>query len=650
VSESAHLLGMLRRIRRRARALAALEGAVAGAALGLAALALGAALWRARGGLAPRRLDVVAGGVSAAAGVFAGVFAILGGVLAGARRISLVRCARLLDAALDRGGRASDRVLSALSFIDEREGPLARAALADAVARARALEPALVAPARRPRALPALGGATLALVIVAGWPASAPGARRDAGPTVATTAEEPRLHVAAGALEAERAELGAAATAAEAAGDVSLAALAREARAMLDTLADGALGRGEALDRLTTLAARAREAADETDAEQAALRAAGKALEATAATRALGKALGADAPDATDRALRDLAARAEATAGARADIAGAMRAAAGGVTSTAAETTDGAEPGGAQRHLNRERDAAGGGVGDAAPTNVRARQLERLRRDLEDTASACRGDAAACAKRLDGGAREQPNGLRGLAREARQASARRRLENAVAQLRERLRRGELEESARGGSERRFARVARGERRDGQPGGEARAGEPGGRAGSARGAEGQQASAEDPAAGEGGNEGTGEGSENNDDVFADESETSGATSASAGPGASGDGAGAARGEGAGRKAGGEPLGRGSLPSTRGREREVRVRSGAGPTRSEIIESSARRGFAVRDYVRVFDDYQPVVEESLATGAVPEGRRYVVRRYFQLIRPRAHTPRTAASGTP
>jgi len=29
---------------------------------------------------------------------------------------------------------------------------------------------------------------------------------------------------------------------------------------------------------------------------------------------------------------------------------------------------------------------------------------------------------------------------------------------------------------------------------------------------------------------------------------------------------------------------------------------------------------------------------VVEESLESGAVPEGRRYVVRRYFQLIRPR------------
>ena len=96
--------------------------------------------------------------------------------------------------------------------------------------------------------------------------------------------------------------------------------------------------------------------------------------------------------------------------------------------------------------------------------------------------------------------------------------------------------------------------------------------------------------------------------------------------------------AAQGQGAGREPGGEPLGAGGTPPTRGREREARVRSGAGPTRSEVIEAAARRGFATRDYVRVFSDYQPVVEESLTAAAVPEGRRYLVRRYFQLIRPR------------
>ena len=128
------------------------------------------------------------------------------------------------------------------------------------------------------------------------------------------------------------------------------------------------------------------------------------------------------------------------------------------------------------------------------------------------------------------------------------------------------------------------------------------------------------------------------------MFADDA----AGAESAGAGSTADGEGVARGgDGAGKESGGEPLGRGAqAPPARGQEREVRVRSGAGPTRSEVIAASARRGFAARDYVRVFDDYQPVVEESLASGAVPEGRRYVVRRYFQLIRPRAGAaaPRT------
>ena len=53
---------------------------------------------------------------------------------------------------------------------------------------------------------------------------------------------------------------------------------------------------------------------------------------------------------------------------------------------------------------------------------------------------------------------------------------------------------------------------------------------------------------------------------------------------------------------------------------------------------MIEAAAERGFARGAYNRVFSDYQAAVEEALTAGDVPEGRRYVVRRYFQLIRPR------------
>jgi hypothetical protein len=624
VTETAELLRALRRIRRRARGLAALEGAVAGAAVALAVLALGVVAWRARGATVPWRLATLWG--AGAAG--------LGAAFAATRPIPLARCARLVDAAIDRGGAATDRVLSALSFAGAEAAappalaPLARAAISDASARARRCTPALVAPARRPASLPAFAGAALALVVVGAWPARAPGARRDAGRLAASEPTEPRLHVAADALEAERAELVAAAEAAAQTGDVNLRALAREARATLDALAEGALGRGEALDRLTDLAARAKEAADEAAAERAALRAAGKALEPTAATRALGRALGGDDPEATTRALDALAARAEASDGARAEIASALGTAAAGVASGAGEDAAGGAGQEGRRRLNRPGAATGDARSDGGRGDAGARRLESLKRDLEDASAGCRGGAADCAKRL----RDDKGGLRGAARDAAGAAERRRLESAVRQMRERLRRGDLEEGSR---ERRFGRVARGEQRPSP-------GQKGERGGERGGQEGGQEGAEAVASDEGGGS---EGGEAGEEVFVDDPSGDAAAGASTkGAGTNGAASAAAEsaavaGNGVGHEAGGDPLGAGSTPPTRGREREVRVRSSAGPTRSEVIESSARRGFATRDYVRVFGDYQPVVEEALASGAVPEGRRYVVRRYFQLIRPRA-----------
>jgi len=613
VTETDELLRALRGIRRRARGLAALEGFVAGAAAGLAAFALGAAAWRARGAAVPWRLATLAG-VGAA---------VLGAAVAAARPLTLSRCARLLDAALDRGGPPADRVLSALSFA-ATEAPLARAAVADALARARRCAPALVAPARRPRGLTALAGAALALVVVGGWPARAPGARRDATRPLAD-APEARLRVAAEALAAERAEVVAAAEAAEQTGDVDLRALAREARTTLDALAEGALGRGQALDRLTSLAARAKEAADETAGAQAALRAAGKALDGTAATRALGHALGGDDADARERALDALASRAEASDGARDAIANALGAAASSVGGEAGGDESPAGPEG-RRRLNREREASQGATGDGGHASSSERRLEKLRRDLDDAAARCRGGAAECAKRL----RDESGGLRDASRQAARTAERRRLENAVRQLRERLRRGDLDE---GSTERRFSRVARGEARPSRGGAKGERGGAKGERGGEASSEGEGAISDEAGGGEGGEE-----------VFTDEpggesaAEASEGSSTGGGASAGEEGA-AVAGNGVGHEAGGEPLGAGATPPTRGHEREVRVRSSAGPTRSEVIEASARRGFAARDYVRVFDDYQPVVEEALSSGAVPEGRRYVVRRYFQLIRPRA-----------
>jgi hypothetical protein len=622
VNESADLLRMLARIRRRARALAAIEGAVAGAAGVLSLATIASAIVRARGGAVPWRDALAAAGVAAAVGACVGA----------ARRIAPGRCARWLDAAIERGGsRAHDRVLSALTFVEARGARTAfiEAAIADAVARAQACGPSVVRPARRPAALPALAVASLALVVVGAWPARAPAARHVAR-TPAPPA--PTLRVTADALDAEREELRALADAADVSGDVELRAAAREARVALDALSDGTLGRGDALDRLTALATRAREAAEEASDAQAALRAAGKTLEATAATRSLGRALASDDAGATARALRDLAARAASSEEARADAARAFGAASS-ATTAAGNDAVGEKAGDERRHLARDREPASATTSTpTAGAGAEGRQLERLRRDLDQAARACRDDAATCAAQL----RDQTNDVPRLAREATRAPARQRLETTVEHLRERLRRGDLDRATRDPSERRFARAANGadeERRGAGRPREAIVDRGGGPSADEAGGEPSMATADGDPNGEGGD----------DDVFSREPAASGdATSDGKGATAqSGDDGAVAQGQGYGHENGGEPLGRGATPATRGRAREaeVHVRDGAGPTRSEVIEASARRGFAARDYVRVFADYQPVVEESLATGAVPEGRRYVVRRYFQLIRPRA-----------
>jgi trimeric autotransporter adhesin len=614
VIESAYLLRVLRQVRDRARARAALEGALAGAAVGLGATTLFVAAARARGTGASWHVGLELAGGGAALGL----------ALGAARRISLVRCARWLDRALDRSGPSRDRVLSALALVDAPSTPFSRAAIADAIARAGRLSPKRVAPARRPRGLPALAGTALALALVALLPARAPGARRDT--SAATTPTEARLEIGAGALDAEREAARDAALAAAAHGDDALARLAAELAAATRALESGALPRGEALDRLSALATRAHVAAAEAEHARAAVRAAAATLEPTAATRTLGRALADDDAAATDSALADLAARAASSDGAaRAGIARALGAA--GAAVAASDGAPGASSADQRRRLAREPEAAATvRTSEGADGDIHAndRRLEHLSRDLEDAATACRGDAAACARGVRAG---QPD-LSSLARDAGDADARQRLESAVRQARERLRRGDLDGRGDGAVARSFARAARGEGRDGETSGP-RGAEASAAAG-VTGIEGVPGGGDDPAF----SDGAGDGKDP-----AGEPATDPGGASTDGRGAQGTSQAVGQGAGIGHEAGGEALASGATPPTRGHEVEAHLRNGAGPTRSEVIEASARRGFATGDYGRVFEDYEPVVEESLAAGAVPEGRRYLVRRYFQLIRPRA-----------
>ncbi len=64
----------------------------------------------------------------------------------------------------------------------------------------------------------------------------------------------------------------------------------------------------------------------------------------------------------------------------------------------------------------------------------------------------------------------------------------------------------------------------------------------------------------------------------------------------------------------------------------------VDSNQGPTNAEVILSAADRGFTGKPYQKVFKKYQTVAEDQIDKETIPDGMRFYVRRYFQLIRPR------------
>ena len=62
------------------------------------------------------------------------------------------------------------------------------------------------------------------------------------------------------------------------------------------------------------------------------------------------------------------------------------------------------------------------------------------------------------------------------------------------------------------------------------------------------------------------------------------------------------------------------------------------SQAGPTNSEVILGAAERGFKGTPYKKVFTKYHTVAEQQINKDQIPDGYRFYVHRYFQLIRPR------------
>jgi len=612
VPEVGPLLALLRGIRRRLRLWVALEGAVAGAAVAVILIAAAMVAAHAAG-----QTIGVRGPVALLTAAVA-----LGALIRGVRRISLASCARFADAALD----GQDRVLSAL-FLRDQETPLARALVIDAAARARTLAPGGAVAPRRPKGLPALTIGVIVLAAAAIVPVRAREARALIAPPRA-----PGIPLPTSILDVERDEARRAAAAAVALGDERLAQLAVELDGTLRRLAAGKISDGDALEQLAALQRRAAEAAQEAAREAQALAAAQKALAAEAATRGASEALSNEDGDAGSRARAALGAAAGENPK---ETARALSAAANGVSSALGESSQGDRDGNGQRRLSRP-DEKGADDGAAGPKreNDGERKLERLQRDLGDASNACSAGDPSCRSKAE----KSGDDLGRMAGRQASSESLRRLERAVRQMRERLGRGEM----RGGDQsamRGFERSAHGD--NGQPG-------------QGKGQQGQQGQQGDSQQGDGvaGGEGSGEAiaDANSQDGKSGKDGKGGGKQPGKGDGAEALGEAIAliqereaeesrsTGNGQGNGAGGPPLGQRGDMQSRGHETEARVTSGAGPNRAEVIGGAADRGFAQRGYARVFSDYQAAVEDALAASAVPEGRRYVVRRYFDLIRPR------------
>ena len=106
----------------------------------------------------------------------------------------------------------------------------------------------------------------------------------------------------------------------------------------------------------------------------------------------------------------------------------------------------------------------------------------------------------------------------------------------------------------------------------------------------------------------------------------------------GPGESGDalGGGKHAGDEPGPDVRGDPT---KTPETKLDVPIVGLPAGPGPANSNVIAGAAHEGFVAPAYEEVYRQYKHVAEEVINQDDIPPGYRVYVRRYFELIRPRA-----------
>ncbi len=627
------------RIRRRRRWIAAVQGAAATVALaGPLLVAITIVLPRTAGVTIDVRQLAVA--LLLAAGIGAGARA--------ARRISLHSCARAVDRALG-AERSGDCVLAAVALGETSSAPTAfvAAVTTDAAARARQVAPKRAVPPPSPRSL-VLAAAAIGLVLAVGLLPVAR-SRASTAPKSRAKGSAPTnnpvlpIQLPGAALDAEREDVRRATVAAREAADRELAALARRFEALLSDLSHRGLDAGAAVARLSNLVDDAQSVTDESVAAKAAARAGAGVLATARGVGTDGAAFAAEigkmpakvpgASEAAGQAAERLAARGETGRAtlARAAQAAAAALAAGGAGSGVGPGTNNRDGDGSVEHrrrLDHQSESPGSTKDLPAGDGARnpQRRLQQLRRDLEQAGANCATNPDTCRRNAD----QTGRALADLHRQGRTAEARQRLAEAARQLLDRIRRGGAVSGERE-QLRRFAKAARGAGR-----GDTGAADPN------PANRGEQGGAESPGGGgiplteTAGEDGDGD----SGPQFASPSDSEGGAPPPTTAGSSEGSGNAVAGSGIGAEPGGPVLGSRSPAGTAaGRDTPAQVRDDpAGSSRAAIIGGAAAGGFASAEYRRVFDDYHTAVEESLDATVVPPGRRYLVRRYFQLIRPR------------
>ncbi|MDY0004214.1 MAG: hypothetical protein RBU30_23140, partial [Polyangia bacterium] len=69
-----------------------------------------------------------------------------------------------------------------------------------------------------------------------------------------------------------------------------------------------------------------------------------------------------------------------------------------------------------------------------------------------------------------------------------------------------------------------------------------------------------------------------------------------------------------------------------------EQKADAKQGAGPSEAQVFQGGADKGFSSRDYRKVYVQYKKIWQEVLNQEEIPPGYRYLVERYFRLVKPR------------